>query len=469
MAGRSGGRRADIGSALAGAVLAALVALAPVSAGAAGAPPRPNILLILIDTLRADHLGAYGYSRPTSPFLDQLAARGTVFTRAYSTTSWTQPAIASLFTGSPPAIMAPRSRRYIVPRAATLASALQAGGYRTAGFVANPFVHRGAGFAQGFEEYASWRLTQRAGEPDDAKAPAAWVNEHASRWLASPGRGDAPWLLYLHYMEPHLPYAPAEPVARRFWRDRALDVAATVAELTRKLRAYHDNGKTEFPPREVAAMIDLYDGAIAEVDAAIADLFRHLDAEVRARTIVCVTADHGEEFADHGRFLHAHSLYEELIRVPLILVSPGGGMGTGRIDHVVEISDVAPTLLDLAGVAPPPGFSGRSLRGPTGGGGGAAVAALAPFAQTVHRQALVGEQYKLVLPMEGDEPLLFDLRDDPGERRNRAMADGARTAVLRDELARRTSAPAVQVAEPPPTVMPDAPLRERLRALGYDF
>ncbi|GIW42637.1 MAG: hypothetical protein KatS3mg076_3214 [Candidatus Binatia bacterium] len=443
----------------------ALLAFAVFPAFAAEVVPRPNILLVVVDTLRADHLGVYGYSRPTSPVLDALAREGTLFTRAYSTSSWTQPAVASLFTGTRPAVIAPRSARYILARTPVLAAELRKAGYRTAGFVANPVLHKNRGYGTGFEVYDSWILDREGKSPP--KASAEWVNGGARAWLSERLREEKPWFLYVHYMEPHTPYEPDEKTARVFWRNPDLPIEQARERIEQGLEAYHRGEAVRFSEAELQALVDLYDASVRDVDAAIGDLLSFLPPEVRKRTVVCVTADHGEELHDHGGFLHAHTLYDELLRVPLLFVVPGrpGGEKIGRI---VQLSGVAPTLLRLVSLPVPDSFEPIDLFSPTTRRDAYAYAELAPFTRTFHHRALVRGPHKLVLPFEG-KPMLFDLLADPGERRDLSEREPALAAELaRDLDARAAETPRLR-RKPPPTVLPDASLRERLRALGYDF
>jgi len=422
------------------------------------APSPPNVLLILIDTLRADHLGAYGYTRPTSPTFDALAARGVLFTRAHSTTSWTNPAIESLFTGQHPRVLQPGAAEFIAPNSRTLAQAFRESGYRTAAIIANPVLPPDLGFAQGFDSYAPvsgwvYGLSKRP------KEPAEHVNAAALQWLQQ-SSDTRPWFLYLHYMDPHYPYEAPADVLRRFWRSEGVDPSTALQPLNAIVRAR----RSPPSPTQIPQIVDLYDAAVAHVDAQVGELLSRLQADGRlTNTIVCLMADHGEELGDHGGLQHARTLYEEVLRIPLLIVPPAGH-ASERIERLVQITGVGRTLLDLAGLGDRD-FPGRALAG-----GRAAAADGAVFAEllpgfllgTQHHYALLRDATKLVVTADG-ESLLFDLAADPAERQSVAAAAPERVAELKQQLA--------QAAQPEPAPAlrtPDAATRERLRALGYE-
>jgi arylsulfatase A-like enzyme len=423
------------------------------------APPPPNVLLIVVDTLRADHLGAYGYTRPTSSVFDTLATRGTLFLRAHSTTSWTDPAVESLLTGEWPRVLQPGASAYIAPGAPTLAAAFRSGGYRTGAIVANPFLAPQHGFAQGFDDYrpvSEWA----AGVGEISKSPAEEVNARALEWLdhAPPGAA-RPWFLYLHYMDPHWPYTPPLDTARQFWRSDDTDPSADMMPLNRKLR---ERG-AELSDAEVSRSVDLYDAAIAHFDAQLGNLMKALGRRGDlSRTWICITADHGEEFGDHGGFRHARTLYEEVLHIPLLILPPDGGHGR-RGDRLVQITQIGRTLLDAAGVAAGQ-FPGRALELPPGSAREPDIlmAGLAPWRDGVHRRAVLRGQDKLIVTAD-EQRLLFDLARDPGEQHS-TTAVRAETVA---ELERAGARPATASAEP--VLTPEPGLRERMRALGYDF
>lgn len=438
--------------------------------------PKPDVIMVVVDTLRADRLGVYGNPRGLTPFLDELAARGVVFKNVYANSSWTVPSMASLFTSRFP------SQHHVTTfdskladGEVTLAESLQSAGYETAGMQANFRLTRELGYAQGF---ATWNVLRDIG----AKVRGARVREAAQKWVGTdvtPATARAPRFLFLQYMEPHSPYEPPEPFRERFGRTAdGVDVAnANALMKTINFRA--------FTPQIVDVLESLYDGEVAAVDAELQALFGELEQRgMLARSVVVITADHGEEFKEHGRMAHGHALFNESIRVPLIVLAPG--LEAGKvIENNVSLIDVAPTILALAGLPAQPSFEGQSLV--------PMITAHSPLEWVLsltsappdvitelpktgsamdiraHSRALLRGPNKLVMELRGPErtevPELFNLLDDPGEMSpSRPMSPALETALqTRSEaLAKRAAA----VAE---TGQVDDATKEKLRALGYHF
>ncbi|HXU31367.1 MAG TPA: sulfatase [Thermoanaerobaculia bacterium] len=305
------------------------------------AAKRPNLVFVIIDTVRADHLSTYGYRRQTSPNLTQLASRALLFRNSYSASTWTLPSTASLMTGLyPDQHGVKRLPEVLPPEAETLAEKLHALGYRTAAFTDGGFVDPQWGFAQGFDRYDSTR--GQAWSPKDVRR----VVEPAARWLkerAKGGkiRGTAPFFLFVHTYEAHQPYMNREGLA-----DPYLPPGPK-----RRDEAYwiHFPARLEGP--KLARVVALYDGEIRRADRHLAILWRALgQEEFASRTALLVTSDHGEELMDHGNMEHGMGkLYDENIKVPLILKLPDGARGT--VTSPVSGVDVMPTLLDLAGAS----------------------------------------------------------------------------------------------------------------------
>lgn len=366
-------------------------------------PARPNFLLISVDTLRRDHLGTYGHARQTSPRIDALAARGTVFTNAVSTSSWTLPAHASLLTGRYPSYHGLEDDGLKLPRdVPTLAAALQAAGYRTLAIVSHIYVSRAFGLERGFDSFDDSLIEEGQSNP-----VAEAVVE---RFLETAGKGlEEPFFAFVHFFDPHWPYEPPEPFASRFTSG---DYTGPVDGSVRSLLPWW--AEEPMPTEDRDQMLALYDGEIAYLDDQIGRLLDALeDPARRGETVVLITADHGEEFKDHGRLGHGRTLYEEQLRVPLVAAGhPLFPPGTRRND-LVSITDLAPTILDLAGAEALAGANGRSLRA-------AAPPERAVFAESirfgvemrsVHRAGYKG----IEVPSRG-ERTLFDLAADPTEQ-----------------------------------------------------
>ncbi|MDH3286055.1 MAG: sulfatase [Acidobacteriota bacterium] len=341
-------------------LLAVLLVFVSSCSDAASGPP--HLILVVIDTLRTDHVGAYGYHRPTTPNLDALANEGTRFARAYAPSSWTRPSVGSLFTSRWPSEHgAVAFAQGLDPAVPTLAEALRAGGYATVGVSAN-FVHvnEQAGFARGFDTWVSSGvrvesdaadslLTVRAGG-SDVRLRAWEASEVNREVLSALPRGDErPVFLYVHYMEPHSPYSPPERERLAFRRDLATPVRATNDELI----ALAAGGASEV---DRDGLVDLYDAEIAAVDASFGELLAALAVRgFLENAVVAVASDHGEELADHGGWFHALTLYREVLSVPLVLRDfRSEGEGSVR-DEPVDLLDLPVTLLHLASVDPRPG------------------------------------------------------------------------------------------------------------------
>lgn len=389
-------------------------------------PGPPVVVLVVVDTLRADHLGFHGYGGATSPHLDDLARRSVVFTGARSPSSWTMPAVASLFTSRPPRDHGIwRWEVRFSDELPVLAEAFRSAGYHTAAVVSHHALLPQFGFDRGFSSYDTSVLDQ--GPPSTAStAPDVTARVLA---LLTPAP-EGPAFLVAHYFDPHAEYVT------------------------------HDD-LPNLPPRGPRA-IDRYDGEVAWTDAALAPLLARMDApDLVDRSVLAVTADHGEEFLDHRGTGHGHTLFDELIRVPLLVRAPG--LAPATCDAVVSTMDVGPTLLSLAGVAVPPGFAGAPLV-IDGRSTCQDRVVVAETRQRVDLRALVDGRWKLVEDRKKESVLLFDLDADPGER---ASVAESHPEVVQDLQVRLDSfyavpAPAPSAASPVPAEAAPA-----LRELGY--
>lgn len=466
-----------------------------VTAAAAGpvpAPPandaRPNLVLYIIDTLRADHLGCYGYPRPTSPRIDRFAAEAILFRHGRAQSSWTKPAMASILTGLFPVAHGAQLRsQRIHDSVETLAERLQAQGYETALFTTNANVSARFGFAQGWDEYRL--LTHRKGRKREHYA-AAEMNREVFSWLSRRAkRADArPFLLVVHTLDPHDPYRPSEEFRARLAPDVPVEPACCartgqLAELSAEAAKQH-----------AAAAMALYDAEIAQNDAAFGDLLDELEHRGLDRSsAILLTADHGEEFFDHGGWKHGYTLYEEMLRVPIILRLPGKpAERAGRtIARPADQVDIAPTLLALAGVPVGSDLPGRDLRtlDDAPADGSPAPASFAwlerpgaeSYAVTAGGWKLIrfagdpskrgsGEAARLPQfgPRETPARSLYDLSRDPGERASQldlAERRSLRELWLEGRLAAALARHGGQTAAEDAEIDPE--LEKSLRALGY--
>jgi arylsulfatase A-like enzyme len=422
----------------------------PPPAPAAAAPARPNVVLYVADTLRADRLGCYGYARGTSPRLDAFAREGLVFERAVAQSSWTRPAVATIMTGRWPhehgAVSLMSALRTDVP---TLAERLAAAGWTTAAVVSNLNVAARFGFDRGFERFEY--LPEREERPE-VYASATALNAAALPWLAT--RGERPFFLWMHASDPHAPYRPAPEVGARF--------VAPAAAAEPDFRALVDHPE-QATPDDVRRLSGLYDGDVATLDAGFGALMDELRRRGLDRsTLVVFVADHGEEFREHGGFEHGRTLYGEVTRVPLVIRLPGGARAGERIAAVARQVDLVPTILALAGVPIPPGLPGRPLLG-----GGDTEQPVALMETQLAGRSLVGlvrGPWKAVFDEARGQVALYDAVADPGETADLGAARPVVVGYARQTIARlRVAADRTGSA---PTVT-DPETERRLRALGY--
>jgi choline-sulfatase len=288
---------------------------------------RPNLVWIVVDTQRADRTTPYGYPRPTTPNLARLAARGVRFEQAYATSSWTWPSTASLFTGRLPEAHGVVDFRscYLADELETLAEALQDEGWTTAGFSGNPLIGPARGFDQGFERFEVTRLCAKGGE---VVPPAlAWLDRHRQHRF----------FLYVHLHDPHVPHTPREEDLERLAKGRRFSPMLMQGR-TYELRGASAHTEDDRPRPELLLergearwYSDVYDACVATGDHWVGVLLDQLDAwDLTDETVVAYTSDHGEELLDHGMLNHNHELWEELVRVPLVLAGPGIPVGETR-------------------------------------------------------------------------------------------------------------------------------------------
>ena len=472
---------------------------APVAAADPGAS-RPNVLVYLCDTLRADHLGCYGYGKPSSPEIDAFAQDATLFADCRAPTSWTKPSVASLLTSLYPAVHDCIGQMQVLPpEAESLAEVFRAAGWRTGAFVDNPFVSPEFGFGQGFDDYRyvrpsvvsngtllgkvlfMTRVLSLVGKPFG-------VGEHVERgcgklheeFLAQLGDGAGrPWFAYVHAMEPHLPYEPS--------RDDAEAMGFPAGRAFAPPPPYNGILPFEKAPEPEAG---LRDALVAAYDGEIRGLSRQFGAligELRGRgvlenTIVVFVADHGEEFHEHGGWTHGHSLHRELTQVPFIVRLPdslGAAAKASRgrkVGGVASLLDVFPTLLDLCSIRYPGGDARRQGESLVAEMTSSAPAASVPerllYAEVTMgpvgiRSIRAGRWQLLVANRNWEERSeLFDDVSDPGHRRDHFGEEMAEARSLRTQLdaAFQTLRKAALSAGEREL---DAETQERLRALGY--
>jgi arylsulfatase A-like enzyme len=424
---------------------------------------RTNVILISIDTLRADHLSCYGYDRPTSPHIERMAGEGILFRNFIASSPWTLPSHASMLTGLNPSRHGAQSfvpTRGFSRTIDTLAERLRDQGYDTAGFVGGGFLSTVFGFEQGFDRY--WESPRK----DDTDTLQV-VLDIAKPWVEQ--RRGAPFFLFLHTYQVHVPYTPPASSLRLF--DPQYRGPYQTSFTSDDARLLVRTGPVE--PPIMQRLIALYDGEIRAMDAAVGDLLSFLrDTGLARNTCVFFTSDHGEEFGEHGDILHSKAkLYRELIHIPLIVWCPSLFAGGRTVAAIASHTDIVPTILELTGSAAPVGLDGRSLTAALRGDRAPIRDfALSQVDGSMERKpgsvtAVRTGEYTLIESSIDGSTMLFDLTVDPGEQHDLGSDKAALIDALRAAVDGRRSAPVAAAAAP---ITPDDAARERLRALGYD-
>lgn len=421
--------------------------LAVLAGCAAEEPPRPNLLLVTVDTLRADALGLYGYDRPTSPGIDAWARQATRFEAAMATSSWTLPTLATLMSGELPSTTHTPDFAAALPlEFETLAERLRAAGYETAAIATHTFLGVRHGLHQGFTHfdddmvlYVADSHSEVTSDRVTARALTFVDRIEAAREL----NGDRPWFLWVHYFDPHDRYLPHEGFSEGFGLEDERD---------------------------------LYDGEIAFTDHHLTLLLEHLEATgVAEDTVVCLVADHGEEWQEHGGFKHGETLYQEVLHVPWLIAGPGVPAGA-VVEQPVSTLDLFPTLHELLALPyDAEALPGRSavplLRDAAAGGERTAGELVAELQLGEGRNLLairVGDE-KLIVDLTDETQELYDLREDPREQRDLAELRPERVEALsaRLETAMRVAVEAGQDYEPVGSIGFSPGELSALAELGY--
>lgn len=379
--------------------------------GGSGTPLReaPNVLFLTIDTLRADRLTPYGYGRPTSPAIAELAQSSVVFEEAQASSSWTLPTLASVVTGhysSTHRCWKRKSR--LSPAFDTLPELLRDAGYDTAAAISHLFLARRYGLQQGITHFDT--SFDRPVAHGDTAVSSPGVTERGLGFLRhqaeSPDAG--PWFLWLHYFDPHFKYTA------------------------------HGGDSAQFGEDEPS---DRYDGEIRYTDGYLGEVLESLeDLGLADSTVVVLFADHGEEFGEHGELYHGHTLHRELVRVPLMIRAPG--FPSGRVSTPVRTVDLMPTVLELVGLDVPAELPGVSLVPALAGGESSmpslrstpALSEVRLFTGPNQFESLVEGDWKLLVRLSDRRASLYSLRDDPGEMRDVAAEEHERVAEMQMTL-----------------------------------
>ncbi|MCB9663414.1 MAG: sulfatase [Alphaproteobacteria bacterium] len=483
-------------------------------------PGAPNVLLVVWDTVRADHLSAYGYDRPTSPRLAALAEEGVLYERAVSPGMWTVPSHASLFTGVPVRTHGTDAQhKWLDHRFTTLAEHFGGHGYDTWLFSANPYLSTHTNLTQGFDEVEHpwsprWKAAAREATmgkllPEDASNTLAprWVPtiyptgrskdrvkdagpvaaDALLAWLGGRSDTSRPWLATLNYMEAHVPRVPSRASREALFDASRIHQQLTLDQSFGNLLAY-TLGKHAYTAEEIEVIASTYDAAVRDVDAALGVLLDRLEGQgLLDDTIVVVTSDHGEHLGEHHRIGHKFSVYAPLVRVPLVVRWPKG-LPPARVAQVVSTLAVPNTVADLAGLPPLPDATLGSLRALDAQPDEAFSELLHATPQALERVGKIHPEldwapwlrtYQAVevvdakcIERSDDARELYALPDDPLETQDLSATDPERAATVCGRLeAWRGRVPPYDpgLAGPDdnPTLALDAATRARLEVLGY--
>jgi arylsulfatase A-like enzyme len=388
-------------------------------------PRYPNIVLIGIDSLRADHMSCYGYHRLTTPHIDRLATEGTLFERTYSAYIPTTPAYAAMLTGMDlfnTQVVALRHKGPLRPEVKTLAEVLREKGYQTTcvGFSGNP-ASRGFDTYLTYEGWGSW---------NEGRSPKAQnLNRVAIPELERLAKQREPFFLFLRHMDPHAPYLPPEPFERMFYHGNECDPKNKSMEPVMAFKPFRDFFASWMPPgiTDKDYVIAQYDGAVAYMDAAMQTIFTALEKlDILDQTIVVINSDHGETLYDHECYFDHHGLYDQTLHVPLIIRYPARVPQGRRVAGYNRHQDLMPTLLELAGIETDIQFDGKSLL-PLISGEIASYESEFYITECtwMRKHGWRTPQWKLILALEPDfhfkPPVeLYNLVEDPGENINLA-------------------------------------------------
>lgn len=444
---------------------------------------RKNVLLITIDSLRADHVGCLGYHRETTPSIDNVAQTGFIFTQAIANAANTPTSFPSILTSSYPSMYG--YQPHLSKARTTIAEVLRANGFNTAAFHSNPYLSRYYGYDRGFDTFEDFIFTKLGQRRKDIAATrnkiiksmeppflpmrayrfikglaniglellkpvytpyerADIINEKAVSWLRQ--RTDN-FFLWIHYMDTHFPYQPRPEYLQQ------LQIKGITKSQMLKLRKQMArkllNRAVQISDKDLRKLLDLYDGAIRHTDSAVGSLLRELKRlGVYHDTLVIVMADHGDEFNEHGDFGHRPKLYDELLRVPLIIKWPGMDDRI-VIENQVQHLDIAPTILDFMGIEKPGNFQGTSLTALMEGKGRESTGLTGVISEIVHNKAQVPldgkgkrltsyrtQEWKYIIDEETGRSELYNLQNDPQEKENLVDKEPEKAAEFRSRITR---------------------------------
>ena len=426
------------------------------------AAPKPNVVVVVVDAMRADRLGPYGAARDVTPNLNRFAGRSVVFEHVVTQSAWTVPAMTSLLTSLDP--LTHRVLRYnpnqrlemdqLSASEDTLAEMFKSAGYQTVALKKTVVVDTNRGLTQGFD------VNRIIGGQMAEGISAQELTDAASAWLGTERDPARPFLMYLHYMDPHSSYRAPEPWYSKYKAGYSGSLTGDHMEIERRFV----QNKEKATEADIAYLKGLYDAEIEYWDSQFGRFMQQLVISgLDSNTIVAVVADHGEAFGEHGQWFHG-DVWQENVQIPWIVKAPG--VAPGRRSDWSQIIDVAPTLADLAGVSRGPRWQGRShaanILNPASPAPGGSV-----YTEYGNYRALISpDGMKLVLGYGNAK--LYNLHSDPGESNDLAPVRGMLVDRLKAELDARTTAARAAVVGAAPAALPLSPEQvQALKALGY--
>lgn len=423
---------------------------------------NPPVVLISVDTLRADRLACYGYDKPTSPHIDELARDGILFLKGLNPAPWTLPSYASLFTSLYPSfhgagIVSEKGMTPVSPDCSTLAESFRNHGYLTAGIVNNTYFLPSLGLHRGFCDFTLFDILDRFSFSggDITRAALAWMRDHFQK----------KFFLFLHYMDPHLPYAPP-PDYRKTFLDPSY--AGPVGESVPDLETLKSRNLRESDRKRVSS---LYDAEVAYTDGEVGKILQEMKKlGIYDRAVICFHGDHGEEFWDHEGVEHGHSLYSEILQMPFILKLPQSRFAGKRFSMWVRAIDIMPTLLAASRISLPEQADGIDLLSILEGKEGERI--LPSFGESIlygkEKKSVQVGRYKYILQVEDGQEELYDLEADPGEKENLVSVLPGLSKALRGRVESFQKEAAGGKAYRKGKAVPlDEETLRQLKALGY--